>query len=85
MLRLFLIGLVCLPSIGLGDEFEFFETHIRPVLVTHCYDCHNSETSEADLRLDLRQGLLKGGKSGPAIVPGQPSKSLLLKAVTLVV
>ena len=82
MLRLFLIGLVCLPSIGLGDEFEFFETHIRPVLVTHCYDCHNSETSEADLRLDLRQGLLKGGKSGPAIVPGQPSKSLLLKAVT---
>jgi len=82
MPRLFFVALLFLPAIGLGDDFKYFETHIRPILATRCYDCHNSETSEADLRLDLRQGLLKGGRSGPVIVPGQPSKSLLLKAIT---
>ncbi len=63
-------------------SLEFFEAKIRPVLIEHCYECHNSTgTSEGKLRLDLRQGLIEGGDSGPAIVATDPSKSLLLKAI----
>lgn len=63
-------------------SLEFFEAKIRPVLIEHCYECHNSTgTSEGKLRLDLRQGLVDGGESGPAIVASDPSKSLLLKAI----
>ena len=66
---------------GMADDYAYFEAQVRPLLVKHCYDCHNSEVAEGNLRLDLRDGLLRGGNSGPAIVSGQPSKSLLLKAV----
>ena len=62
---------------------EFFEGKIRPVLVEHCYKCHSAEAKKArgGLRLDSAAGLLKGGDSGPAIVPSEPAKSLLLKAL----
>src|SRR5438105_15843529 len=65
---------------------EFFEAKIRPVLAEHCYKCHSEEARKdrklkADLALDTKAGLLKGGVSGAAIVPGKPSESLLLKAL----
>jgi cytochrome c553 len=60
---------------------EFFESKIRPVLASACYDCHGAEQQKAGLRLDSRQGLLDGGDSGPAIVPGDAEKSLLFQAV----
>src|SRR5581483_10141730 len=62
---------------------EFFEKHIRPLLVRHCYSCHSAEAEKlkGSLRLDTRAGVLKGGKSGPAVVPGSPEKSLLLQLV----
>jgi len=62
---------------------EFFEQKIRPVLIEHCYKCHSkdSEKVKGGLLLDTRDGLLKGGDTGPAIVPGDPEKSLLIKAV----
>jgi len=59
---------------------EFFEAKVRPVLAANCYDCHTEE-SLGGLRLDSREGMLKGGKSGPAIVPGDPDKSLMIQAV----
>src|SRR5947207_2567712 len=59
---------------------EFFEAAVRPVLAANCYDCH-AEERMGGLRLDSRDALLKGGKSGPAIVPGDPEKSLLIQAV----
>lgn len=64
-------------------NIEFFEKKIRPVLVEHCYKCHShdAEKVKGGLLLDTRDGLLKGGDSGPAIVPGDPEKSLLIKAV----
>ena len=65
------------------EDLEFFEQKIRPVLVEHCYTCHNStEIAESGLRLDHREGLLKGGMRGPAIEPGKPRGSLLLRAMT---
>src|SRR5262249_56970228 len=62
---------------------QFFESKIRPVLVKHCYKCHSAQAKKlkGKLHLDTRAGLLKGGATGPAIVPGQPIKSLLIKAL----
>jgi uncharacterized protein DUF1553/uncharacterized protein DUF1549/cytochrome c len=59
---------------------EFFETRIRPVLAANCYDCHTDQRN-GGLRVDSREALLKGGRRGPAIVPGDPDKSLLIQAV----
>ena len=66
------------------DQTEFFEKKIRPVLAEKCYACHNSKmkTPLGGLRLDSRAGLLKGGDSGPAIVPGDPESSRLNKALS---
>src|SRR5580693_5844639 len=61
---------------------EFFEKKVRPVLVDNCYTCHSANTnSKGGLRVDDRNGLLHGGNSGPAVVPGKPDESLLLQAV----
>ena len=60
---------------------EFFEKRIRPILVHHCYECHGPDESSGKLRLDTKAGWARGGKSGPAIVPGDPSKSLVFRAV----
>jgi len=62
-------------------EEDLFETRIRPVLHEHCLQCHGPEKQKAGLRVDSREALLQGGESGPAIVPGQPDDSLLLKAM----
>src|SRR5262249_45607502 len=61
----------------------FFEQKIRPVLVEHCYKCHSAQAKspKGGLLLDSREGLLKGGDSGQAVVPGKPDAGLLLKAV----
>lgn len=62
-------------------DLEFFETRIRPVLVAECYECHDAKKQKGDLRLDHRDALLKGGEEGPAIVPGDAKKSLLLQSM----
>lgn len=66
-----------------AEELAFFEKKIRPVLVTHCYKCHaaDSEKVRGGLLVDTRAGLRKGGDTGPAVVPGKPADSLLLKAL----
>ena len=64
------------------SEHEFFEREIRPVLIERCYRCHNSvDERRGGLALDHAAGLLEGGDSGPAIVPGDPDASLLMRAV----
>src|SRR5262245_57309196 len=65
---------------------EFFEKKIRPVLVEQCYSCHSVEAEKTKklrggLLLDSKEGMAKGGDSGPAIVPGNAKVSLLLKAM----
>jgi hypothetical protein len=64
-------------------QIDFFEKHIRPVLVNHCYSCHSADAKRirGDLLLDSRDGLRKGGETGPAIVPGKPAESLLIQAL----
>src|SRR3954464_2930469 len=59
---------------------DFFENKIRPVLANNCYSCHTG-SKLGGLRLDSRDAMLKGGKSGTALVPGDPDKSLMIRAV----
>ena len=63
-----------------GDAADFFESKIRPVLATHCFECHGHK-DKGGLKLDSRDSILKGGESGAAIVPGKPEGSLLIRAV----
>ncbi len=60
---------------------EFFEKSVRPILVKHCYECHAGEEKNGGLLVDSREGLLTGGDSGPAILPGNLEKSRLIEAV----
>ena len=62
---------------------ELFEKKIRPVLVERCYKCHSAKSKKlkGKLRLDSRERLLKGGETGPAIIPGKPAESLVLSAL----
>lgn len=66
-----------------ADGVEFFEKKIRPVLADNCYKCHsaNAEKIKGGLKLDTRADMLKGGDTGPALVPGEVEKSLIIKAI----
>jgi hypothetical protein len=63
------------------EQAEFFETKIRPVLAESCFKCHGGNMQMAGLRLDSQQAVLKGGESGPALVPGDPDASLIVQAI----
>ena len=67
------------PAVAQSPE-EFFETRVRPVLAENCYSCHG-RLVRGELRMDSREALLEGGVSGPAIVPGDPDASLLIRSV----
>ncbi|MEC9055312.1 MAG: c-type cytochrome domain-containing protein, partial [Verrucomicrobiota bacterium] len=81
------IGLLAAPArseLPTGEkDLQFFERRIRPVLVNHCYECHSADSKKVggNLYLDHAEGLLQGGESGPAIVPGRPDESLLIQAI----
>ena len=62
---------------------ELFEKKIRPILATHCYECHSAKAKEleGDLRLDTPQGIRQGGESGLAVVPGDAKASMLIEAI----
>jgi mono/diheme cytochrome c family protein len=64
-----------------AEELAYFETSVRPVLVEHCQKCHGPEKQWAGLRLDSREAALAGGDSGPAVMPGAPDESLVIRAV----
>ena len=65
-------------------KLAFFESKIRPVLISQCYDCHSTESgkSKGGLLLDSRAAWQVGGESGPAIKPGKPEESLVIKAIS---
>src|SRR5262245_13287837 len=65
------------------QEIDFFENRIRPIFAENAYKGHSqaSEKIKGGLLLDSREGVLKGGNTGPVIAPGNPDKSLLIQAV----
>ncbi len=87
--RLRWIGLVLLlarasvPGVARADDgaAEQFEKAVRPVLIERCVTCHGPKKQGSGLRLDSRQAALEGGEAGPAIVPGEPDKSPLIRAI----
>jgi hypothetical protein len=64
-----------------SQAVDFFEKHVRPVLAEKCFSCHGPHKQRARLRLDSRTGVLNGGDNGPAVVPGKPDQSLLIRAI----
>ena len=64
-----------------SPEARFFETEVRPLLAEHCFECHSEKKQKGRLRLDSRQFMETGGESGPALLPDNPEKSLLLEAI----
>ena len=64
-----------------SEAERLFESKIRPLLIDRCFKCHAESKAKGGLRLDSRDLSLKGGETGPAIVPGKPDESLLVKAV----
>ena len=67
-----------------GEEgLNYFESHVRPIFATHCYECHSQKAKKlkASLYLDSKAGILKGGDSGAVIIPGKAAEALLIKAV----
>src|SRR5437879_404614 len=81
--RHFLAGLVLMAAAARAQEdaAELFERRVRPLLTARCYACH-ATTQSGGLRVDSRAALLAGGKSGPAIAPGKPRDSLLIRVVS---
>src|SRR5687767_494153 len=66
-----------------AEDVAFFESKVRPVLADHCYRCHSSrsEKLKGGLLLDSREAVLKGGETGPSVVPGKPEQSRLIEAI----
>lgn len=87
-LRTFICQLILIwPSLAGGpargeDAAVDFARDIRPVLKDRCYACHGALKQNSGLRVDTASALLRGGESGPAVVPGQSQKSLMIEAVT---
>src|SRR5262245_29687765 len=77
---LFLLLASTVQAASVAEQREFFEMRVRPVLAKNCFGCHASARM-GGLEMCGREALLKGGKSGPAIVAGDPAKSLLVQAV----
>ena len=80
------IAIGCSPAFALppADPLEQFEKRVRPLLATRCLSCHAGPDAEAGLRLDSRAGVLAGGDTGPAVVPGDPQASRLVRAIRYV-
>jgi hypothetical protein len=81
--QLFIAAIGCAATLhGADDDTAFFEAKILPVLQKRCFECHSHENKiKGGLALDSRSGWQHGGDNGPAIVPGNLDKSLLIKAV----
>jgi hypothetical protein len=79
LLIVLLPGTLCAQATT--DRETFFEVKVRPVLAGRCFKCHGGDKVSSGLRVDSRDALLKGGERGPALVPGQAERSLLLRAL----
>src|ERR1700737_1777853 len=86
MMRLAVVAALIFAPFSLAVEpdaaaIEHFENKVRPLLVEHCHSCHGEKKSEAGLRLDSREAVLKGTDSNPVVVSGEPDKSKLIHAI----
>src|SRR5271165_5935759 len=66
----------------MAQGLELFKKHVRPILEQRCLRCHGGKSVESELDLTDRDGLIKGGLGGPAIVAGKAKDSLLIKLIS---
>src|SRR4029453_9668637 len=81
------LALLMAPAVAGQDDpaaVKLFEEKVGPILSARCFKCHSAEapTPKGGLRLDSREAALKGGDGGPALVPGKPDQSLLIKGIS---
>lgn len=58
-----------------------YQTHVQPILQANCYRCHGGMNRRGGLQMQTRAALLEGGKHGPALIPGKPDDSLMLRLI----
>jgi cytochrome c len=69
---------------GSDDEAarpEFYTTKVQPIFQENCYRCHGGMNRRGGLSLATQAGVMKGGKDGAVVVPGDPAASLLVKLI----
>jgi hypothetical protein len=81
------VGPAALPARAADDlppakQAEFFEKSVRPILVERCLECHNAEKHRGGLRLDSRAAMMKGGDTGPVMVPHKPDESRFIAVLS---
>ncbi len=83
-----LLCLVVVAALGAGaepkptpDQIQLFESKVRPLLADNCFKCHGAQKQENGLRLDSLAAMKSGGDQGPALVPGKPDESLIIRAI----
>jgi mono/diheme cytochrome c family protein len=81
-LGLTLVAIVVVPCCLHAAGDDLFENKVRPVLRQHCFACHGEKRAGGGLRLHTRTAMLKGGDNGPAVVLGDPDKSLLIQVLS---
>jgi mono/diheme cytochrome c family protein len=79
---LMLVVVLATPCCLRAAGEDFFENKVRPVLRQHCFACHGDRRAGGGLRLHTREAMLKGGDTGPAVVLGEPDKSLLIQVLS---
>ena len=80
--RALIFGTLMLTPLSLAraaEEAALFRGQIGPIFASRCLACHKGEHPKGGLSLTTRAGLLKGGESGAAIVPGKPDESMLIE------
>ena len=73
-----------LPALALmmaARDVQFFQQRVAPILARRCSGCHNAELKDGGISVFDRASLLKGGSRGPAVVPGDPERSVLVRAI----
>ena len=84
----FVLATLAMPAVrgaevSPDEQVNFFERKIRPVLAEKCYDCHSNQSKKlrGGLKLDSKEATLRGGNTGPAVVPGNVGESLIISAI----
>ncbi|HEY6374725.1 MAG TPA: c-type cytochrome domain-containing protein [Edaphobacter sp.] len=60
---------------------EFYTTKVQPIFQANCYRCHGGMNHRGGLNIATRAGMMKGGRDGAVLVPGDPAKSLLVRLI----
>ena len=76
-----MLAIAIMLLLAADKDTAFFDKRVAPILARRCLGCHNKELNDGNISFLDRASLLKGGPHGPAIVPGQPEKSVLIHAI----